>query len=332
MSKKSLRFAFVVFTCFWHGTFAWSQELPRIGFIVLPFQNETSFHSKWQVANDVPRFLSAYLKERYRVPTVSSLVVLNFLNEQNRGKEALREASTWFQLRERFQLRYLVTGTLLEFDVSQFNVGTPNLGGYEAYKGEVAMRFELYDLHSSSPRLITSGEVRGEFTDRSLALTLFGKPTERTMEFRDLDKIAFGSDEFNRTVIGQACVELSENFCAELEAVLPALKRLAIGLVSPDSLAKVADQDTLSLQFRFVTGFVMFIENDRAFVNLGSEDGVRKGMELFVYAESRERMDAPEVGTLEVLEVRGPHLSLVQIRRGKGDIKERDRVRVRVLE
>ncbi len=110
------------------------------------------------------------------------------------------------------------------------------------------------------------------------------------------------------------------------------MKRLAIGIVNPDSLAKAAEQDTLSLQFRFITGFVIFIENDRAFVNVGSEDGVRKGMELFVYSQAQGRMGAPEIGTLEVLEVRGPHLSLAQIRRGKGVIKERDRVRVKVLE
>lgn len=298
----------------------------------MPFQNETRFHGKWPIANDVPRFLRAYLKERYHLPTVSSLVVLNFLKEQNRGHEALREPSIWFHLRDRFQIRYLVTGTLLEFDISQFNVGTPNLGGYEAYKGEVALRFELYDLQLSTPRLLTSGEVRGEFTDRSLALTLFGKPTERTVEFRDLDNIAFGSDEFNRTVIGQACAELSEKFCTELETVLPALKRRALGVVSPDSLATVAGQDTLSVQFRLITGFVMFVEGDRLFVNLGSEDGVRKGMELFVYAQSHQPVDAQEVGRLEVLEVRGPHLSLARIRAGQEVIKERDRVRVKILE
>jgi hypothetical protein len=311
------------------------QEQPRIGFIVLPFQNETGFNGKWTIATEVPRFLSAYIKERYRIPTASSLLVLNFLNEQGLSEESLYDAATWRLLRDRFQIRYLVSGTLLAFDVSRFTVGTPNLGGYEAYKGEAALRFELFDLgvqQTSLPRSLTTGEIRGEYTDRSLALTLFGKPTERTVEFRDLDKIAFGSEEFNRTVIGQACVELSENLCSELESALPALKRLAIGTVKLDSLALGTESDTLSLRFTFITGFVMFLEGDRLFVNLGSEDGLRKGMVLLVYPQRKTpALTEEEVGTVEILEVRGPHLALAHIRSGKGKIRERDRVRVKVL-
>lgn len=316
---------------------ALSQEPLRVGFLFLPFENETSFHGKWEIAKDVPRFLSAYVKERYRIPTVSSLVTLNYLIEQNLSEESLSDIKFWQALHQRFQIRYLVTGTILEFDVSRFNVGQPNLGGYEAYKGEVTIRFQVYDLSSvqlNGPHMLTKGEVSGEFTDRSLALTLFGKPTERTVEFRDLDKIQFGSEEFNRTVIGQACFQLSENFCVEVETVLPFLRKRAQGLVNPDSLAKLAEGDTLSFRFKFITGFVVFLEGDHVFVNLGSEDGVKKGEVLLVYPHTQELTDSSykEIGTLQIIEVRGPHLALAQLTTGKGAIKERDRVRVKVVE
>ncbi len=316
---------------------SFAQDAGRVGFIVLPFRNESSFRGKWEIGSDVPRFISAYLKERYHVPTVSSYIALNYLAEKNLPLESLNDQNFWKSLQERFRLRYVVTGTILDFDVIRFNAGEPLVGGYEAFKGLVSIEFRMYDMatmQGNMPKTLTRAETMGEFSDRSFAFTLFGKPTDRTVEFRDLDKIKFASEEFNRTVIGQACLQLSENVCAELENVLPILKRLAQDPANADSLAAAVEGDTLSFHYRVVLGNVIFVEGDRAFVNLGAEDGLKKGALLVVYSQDVVTIDknAKEVGTVEILEVRGPHLSLTRIKSGTGLVKDRDRVRVKILE
>ncbi|MGB2868921.1 MAG: hypothetical protein WBD36_10745, partial [Bacteroidota bacterium] len=73
-----------------------------------------------------------------------------------------------------------------------------------------------------------------------------------------------------------------------------------------------------------------------------SEDGVRKGQFVSVYPQARKEKDASDVkiakgfdrkiGELEIVEIRGPHLSLARIKDGKGEVKQKDRIRIRLLE
>ncbi len=318
-----------------------AQTTSKPGFIFLPFENNSDFEGKWEIGVDVPRFLNAYVSQRYRIPSVSPVLVRNFLEEQKLYASSLDDVKFWIELYKRFHVRYLVAGTVEEFDVSRFMTGQPLLGGYEAFKGEVRIRYVIYDMDrtavSSSYVQSTKGEVAGEFADRSLAMTLFGKPTERTLEFRDLDKIKFGTDEFNRTVIGQACFQLGEHFSMELESALPTMKVWAA--TTPDSLLTLAQSmDSISISFRHLTisGSIVFIEANNVFLNLGSEDGIRVGQRVLVYAAGSEPSEqknnkAGTVGELQVLEVRGPHLSHTRIISGEGKIKIKDKVQVTVI-
>ncbi|MBI3587108.1 MAG: hypothetical protein HY088_08270, partial [Ignavibacteriales bacterium] len=257
------------------NSFVVAQTTSRPGFIFLPFENKSDFEGKWEVGVDVPRFLSAYVHQRYRIPSVSPVLVRNFLEEQKLSAGSLDDVKFWIALYKRFHVRYLIAGTVEEFDVSRFMTGQPLLGGYEAFKGEVRISYVMYDMErtaaSASYVQITKGGAAGEFADRSLALTLFGKPTDRTLEFRDLDKIKFGTDEFNRTVIGQACFQLGEHFSMELESALPTIKVWAA--TTPDSLLALAQSlDSISISFRHrtISGSIVFIEANNVFLNLGS--------------------------------------------------------------
>jgi hypothetical protein len=317
-------------------TALFAQAGTQYGFVFLPFRDRSGFEGKWDVASGVPRFLAAYVKERFSVPTVSSVVTKNYLQETGRGEAGVDDVRFWVDLAHRFRIRYLVAGSVDVFDVSRFMTGQPLLGGYEAFKGDVLITFRLYDLErtvqSATPVEVSRGEAAGDFSDRSLTLTLFGKPTERTTEFRELDRIAFGSEEFNQTVIGQAMFRLGENFSLELERILPSIR--VWGATSPDSLlAYVQGLDTLSLSLRTetITGFVVFVEGENAFINLGSEDLLRVGQKVKVYKEgSTAEHSSDLVGELEVSELRGPHLSLTKVLKGHGSIKSRDKVSVTV--
>lgn len=340
--KKSLVvFVFLLSFPMGEGSRIFAQTAGRPGFIFLPFEDKSDFEGKWEVGVDVPRFLNAYVNQRYRIPSVSPALVRNFLEEQKLSANSFGDVKFWIELYKRFHVRYLVAGTVEEFDVSRFMTGQPLLGGYEAFKGEVRISYVIYDMDktaaSASYVQVTKGEAAGEFADRALALTLFGKPTERTLEFRDLDKIKFGTDEFNRTVIGQACFQLGDHFSLELENALPTMKVWAA--TTPDSLLTLAQSlDSISISFRFrtISGSIVFIEANNVFLNLGSEDGMRAGQRVFVYAAGSEQSEqknseAGKVGELQVLEVRGPHLSHTRIISGEGKIKMKDKVQVTIM-
>jgi hypothetical protein len=308
------------------------------GFAFIPFENNADFTGKWKVGVDVPRFLCAYVKELYRIPTVSPVVVQDFfLEEQRKLGVAIDDVKFWDQLFRRFGVRYLITGTVETFDVSRFTTGPPQIGGYEAFKGEVGITYTIYDLdrtESSAMAVpIKKGEVSGEYADRSLTLTFLGKPSERTVEFRELDKIRFGSDEFNRTVIGQACYQLGERFARQIESTMPSIK--AWKMTNPDSLLRLGQSmDTISMSFKPVeiSGVVVFVERVSAFINLGSEDGIQVAQTIPVYGNPMEQNAAAgPIGELTVLEVRGPHLSLTRILSGEKSIRVRDKVSVTVL-
>jgi hypothetical protein len=313
---------------------ATAQQESSPGFLFLPFDNKSDFTGKWQVGTDVPRFLSAYTKERYRIPTVSPVVAQNFATELG---QAVDDVKTWTAMYHRFGLRYLVAGVLEAFDVSRFMTGQPLLGGYEAFRGGVTVSFVVYDLERTSssavPVSIKKGEATGEFTDRSFTLTLFGKPTERTVEYRDLDKIRFGSEDFNRTVIGQACFQLGEQFANSLENTMPAIK--AWGMTNPDSVLHLGQSlDSISFSFRPkpVIGEVILVEGQSAFINLGSEDGVRMGQQILVYRDQVSlKSETESVGELRVTEFRGAHLSLTRIVSGQRSIHVKDKFSITVM-
>lgn len=320
------------------GTPVFAQVSSVSGFAFLPFENNTSFSGKWEVGLDVPRFLCAYVKERYRIPTVSPVVVRNFYSDEREHLSvAIDDVKFWVELYKRFGIRYLVTGTVETFDVSRFTTGPPQIGGYEAFKGEVGVTYSVYDLDrtetSASPVSIKSGEASGEYADRSLTLTFLGKPSERTIEYRELDKIRFGSEEFNRTVIGQACYQLGDRFTRDLERTMPSIK--AWRMTNPDSLLQFGQSmDSLSLSLKPVeiVGAIVFVERESAFINLGSEDGIHTGQQISVYSNPMEvNATAGAIGELSVVEVRGPHLSLTKIINGQKSIRARDKITVTVL-
>ena len=329
------------------GGFGQTPAKPQFGYVVLPFKNSTDFEGRWELRVDVPRYLAVYLKAKYGVLAVSPVVVLGYLHQENLPDDEIDDVKFWNDLYRKFGCRYLVTGTIGLFDVSRFTTSSAQIGGYEAFKGEVSISYELYDLEATSRSVsavrYTTGEARGEFADRSLALTLLGKPTDRTVEYRDLDKIPFGSEDFNRTVIGQACLRMADEFTLGLEGKFPILRSKEFLSGALTALGtEISDSSDIVFRGRIVTGIVAFLENEAAFVNIGSEDGVRQGQFVSVYSQARTDKDTSDIrfgkgmdrkiGELEIVEIRGPHLSLARIKDGKGEIRQKDRVRIRVLE
>jgi hypothetical protein len=300
------------------------------GVAFVRFENHSDFEGSWDPAIEMPRYLGAFLRAEQRLSVVSVSVVGAF-REDLRPMPAWDDVKFWRQIRQRFGVRYLVTGSVEMFDVSRFVTGQPAVGGYEAFKGEVRVAYEVIDLErlerSGDLLIVARGETSGEFADRSLAWTLLGKPTQRTVEFRDLNTLRFGSEEFTRTVIGQACLEAARRFSDDLLERIP-------GLVSHrirgDSEGDWVDSLRIDFRERLVEGKIVFIEGSDAFISLGSDDGAREGQVLPVI--ERVGDGSRQVATLRVVQVRGPHLSLTRFISGADSASTSSTVRLRVLE
>jgi hypothetical protein len=313
-----------------------AQQKTNVGFIVLPFQDHSTFEGPWDIGTEVPRYLAAYLGARYGVPSISPVVVRNRAAQDGRAADQMEDVRFWTLLRNEFGVRFLLAGSVEEFDVSRFTTGAPDVGAYEAFKGELKVEYRLFDLDrlpgSIADAERSSGTPSGEFADRSFALTLFGKPTGRTTEYR----IKFGSEEFNATVIGQACKQFVQNLCGQLETDIPMFRSRDILLADTVALAPAkGDSTQILFRGRIVRGTIVFIEGDDAFVSIGVLDGVQKGQVVSAYADPAgvsQTEQSDKIGTIELSDIRGPHLSLGKIRTGKSLMKAKQQVRVRVIE
>ena len=306
-----------------------SQSLTR-GVAFLPFENRSDFAGAWKVDHELPRYLGAYLKSVHSLSVVSVGVVGTY-REDLEPMPAWGDVKFWRKLRQRFGVRYLVTGAVERFDVSRFVTSQPAIGGYEAFKGETSVSFEVVDLDRlervGEILVVARGQVNGEFADRALAWTLLGKPTQRTMEFRDLNAIRFGSEDFTRTVIGQACLEAARQFSGDLLERIP-------GLAGHRSMGEgdegIPDSLRISFRERMVEGKIVFLEGQDAFIDLGSDDGLREGQTLPVLGGPDTA--AFQVGAIRVVQIRGPHLSLTRIVSGADSVRSSQVVRHRVIE
>ena len=311
---------------------ALAQADPARGVAFLPFENRSDFSGAWNVSVEVPRFMSAYVKSQYDMYIVSAPVSEAFRADQT-PPLAADDVKFWLRIRRHFGVRFLLTGSVERFDVSRFSTGAPELGSYEAYKGEISFSFEVIDLERLESRgdavPLTKGAASGEFADRSFALTLLAKPSARTVEFRDLNSIQFGSDDFNRTVIGRACLDAARMFTDELATRIPTLfSTRGIG-AGPSG---VPDSMEIRFNSKLLRGRIVFLEGEDVFIDLGSEDRVRAGQVVPVYAPNADTVGALPVGSIRVIQLRGPHLSLTRIVAGKDSISTKHSVRVQVID
>ncbi len=311
------------------GVAACAQTTTR-GVAFLRFEDRTDFAGSWKIAEEVPRYLGVYLKSQHSLSVLSVALVGTFREDQD-PQPAWDDVKFWRDVRTRFGVRYLVTGGVERFDVSRFVTSQPAIGGYEAFKGEVAVTYEVVDLdrleRSGDIVVVARGEAHGECADRSLAWTLLGKPTQRTVEFRDLNTLRFGSEEFTRTVIGQACLEVARQFSGDLLERIPGLPaHRAMG----ESDEGVPDSLRITFRERVVEGRIVFLEGMDAFIDLGSDDALREGQTIPVLDGSGP--DARQVGTLKVAQIRGPHLALTRITAGADSVRSSHVVRVRIVE
>lgn len=308
--------------------------------IVVPFTDHSGFNGKWDLSIDVPRFITVYNRERFRVGVISPVLVKQLAIEQDLDTvtfDALRQIK---KIAEHFRVRYIVSAEIAEFSIGRFMVSEVQLAGYEAFFATVALKFTLYDaarFGSSLDPAMYEGEAEGTVKDRGLGLTLFGKQTDRSNQYFSLDEIAFGTESFNKTIIGEALLKCADDLSTKLERAIPLLISKNIVLSSSVIMDSTSSDSAITLKRYLINGEIVIVDDDQVFINLGSKDGIRIGDILPVYGGEKKITDPKtgealgsreeKAGEVQVIEIRAEHLCLSAVINGKGKIIPKQRVR-----
>ena len=151
----------------------------------------------------------------------------------------------------------------------------------------------------------------------------------------ELNKIEFGSEQYNKTLFGMATNDALHKIVLALrENIGPALPGAEITVQNNRSKSgQPSPQPTV------IQGSIVYVDSEdpeNTYINVGSAKGVTLNQQLRVYtAESLIDPDTgdvlgvipKQVGVIKVVEVQSDRLSRAQIIEGFGKIKKGDRVR-----
>jgi hypothetical protein len=283
---------------------------------VVPFQDRSGFKGSWDLANGIPRLLSARLGQvpGYRVVDYDSVSQIVWEGELgSRTSERPEDLEAVF---DSLKVGFLVNGFVEEFTISRFGIASPKVGGYEAYRACVQVSFSLRARGAESSLL--EAEAEGLVKQKGLGITLLGRPTEEMTEYELLDELEFGSDPFMDTIVGKAMEALLTDMVEKIQEALPSQK---------------------SLRSDVAAATILLVEEDQVFFNRGYEDGIRLGDEFVVYSQGKELIDPEthehlgysdrEVGRIRVTLVKSAHLSRAEVVEEKGEIVVGNEVRAR---
>ena len=310
-----------------------------------PIEDNSGFGGKWKLAYDIPRYLASYTRLKFQTGVVNPITVAYFDTAEHITARIRNSAHSLQLYSEEFHSRYIILASVETFSVSRFLVAEQTLAGYEAFAGEIQLQFSIYDAAElRGDREISpfyEGEASGVVKDKGLGITLFGKQTERTNQYFSLDELYFGGDQFNKTIIGEAMLKCAEDFSAKLEKAIPALKTKSSIIPSTLQIDSTGADTSIRLTRRIIRGEIVLVDSDQVFINIGSDESVQLGDILTVFVEGEPILDPAtkqvlgtsdaRVGEVQIIEVRGTHLSMAAILKGKGAIKVRNKVRALIV-
>ncbi len=268
---------------------------------VLPFEDDSGFRDGvWDLVHEVPRMLSSEMEK----VTAWHVVPFAAVEDVAGGGKPRWTDEELGRVGGILQAEVLVLGTLLDYNMERLHVGDPLIGGYKSYKGVAEMEVRL--VRVADLGRIGSAHSRQETIDRGLGLDLLGKPRKQDYQFANLGEMAYGSEEFRSTAIGQATAEAMGDL---VEKSVPLVRPtgVRIGSATPE---------------------VLSVSGEEMFINMGSENGVHQGYRFAVFpAAGRNDLDpGRRIAVIEVREIIGTRVSKVAALSGAGQIQAGDRI------
>ena len=126
---------------------------------------------------------------------------------------------------------------------------------------------------------------------RGLGIDLLGKPRKQDEQFINLGSMAFGSEEFLATALGEATAAAVTEMTAKLAEEL-----------QPASI-ELGDDETAE---------IISVHDDEVYINLGTENGLHTGYRFDVFAAA-DLSDSTPIAVVAVQDVIGARLSRVRI-------------------
>ena len=268
---------------------------------VLPFENKSHYDGTWDIQGGAAALLGEVLREN-AFYTIFSQDSVRAVLEGRSKKERRGDIAA---IGRELGADVLITGKIEEFNITRFMAGAQMLGGYRSYASTVRLEATLWRVVDGRELGIIGGG--GEVQDRDIGLTLLGRPTQRDSQFYGLNDIEFGSDVFRKTIIGQAMLKAIREIKGKVEEV-----------VTPPSGLKATARPVVVLE----------VQGDEAYVNAGAEDGIRVGDKFNVYDQGKELRDPStgevlgytdeqKAGAIQIMEIKGAHLSKARIIDGR---------------
>ncbi|MFH1006239.1 MAG: hypothetical protein V1800_01890 [Candidatus Latescibacterota bacterium] len=272
---------------------------------VLPFEDKSHYDGAWDIKGGTAGFLGEVLRENafYTIiPKDSVRAVLerrpDFSASIGEGKMSPSAISA---IGAELNADVLISGKIEVFNISRFMAGAQMLGGYRSFSSNVRLEATLWRVMDGRELGVLGGE--GEVMDRDIGLTLLGRPTENDSQFYGLTDVEFGSEVFRKTILGRAMAEALQEIKAKVEEV-----------VTPPSALKASTRPVLVLE----------VQDNTVYINAGAEDGVTIGDKLNVYGKGKALedpstgevlgyTDGQKVGAIQIIEIKGAHLSKARI-------------------
>jgi len=309
-------------------------------FLFAPFENESSFKGSWNLSEAVPNYIAAYLRDFYKVNVISSTGFLSLTEKNKIDISDLHDFQTYDVIANEIGAKYLVTGKVIDFDVSRFNVGESNIAGYEAYSCNILVSMQIFDLLNNSS--VYSGNIESSVSNKALGLNLFGGQSDDKKQYLALNTIKFGSEEFNNTIVGETIFQLCQDLASDIKSVN---KELFFSKKENKIKIELTDKtlDEIKLNVEIIKGLILTYDETtgEAFINLGSSNSMNVGDELFVYAPADSLFDPStneflglsdkSVAALEIVELRGEKLSLAVVKNNRSQVEKGMEVRKLVL-
>jgi hypothetical protein len=270
---------------------------------ILDFEDRSGFREDvWDLKREMTRLTSTEMAASSAWNVIPFDVVQEVVGK---GQELKTEQA--LECGRIMEADFVLLGAIRDYNMRRFSVGDPLLGGYKSYGGIASL--ELRALRVADGSELGVVEAERDLIDRDLGLDLLGKPREQDLQFTGLKEIAFGSEAFRETVLGQATMEV-------IEELLQKLTRLMRPQV-------------LNLGERIAE--ILSVYGEDVYINVGGENGVRAGHRFEVlpgYQRVQEESADPgkRVGLIEVREVIGARLSSVRVLDGAGSIRAGDRL------
>jgi hypothetical protein len=294
----------------------------RAQLAIFPFEDHSGFKCKWDLGTDIPYFFRSYIAEKYDIPVASPNLLKGFLIEKGIEDKNYNSLDLWKEVYKELKIRYIMVGTIKEFNLSKFNAGFPLLAGYESYSTSQTINFRIYDVKQE--KMIISNDLVNSVSDKGLGVTLGGKPTDRNKEYNSIDDIPFGGEDFSKTLIGESMIKLSVELASQIQPY--------VHLFKPDKSIDYSKlkEDSLMLKKGYIYGTIIMLQDEDLFIDLGSSDGLMPGEKLLVYYPEFEKMknqaDKIDVtdkiaGMIEVKEIRSNHFSLCKMIMGQEKLK-----------